>query len=69
VESVDVDLFCEFYFNNVLLAEPVVKKSLGSPDWHEGSIHGSTSVRKIGDRRWREKKLPKRSLLAPYTSR
>jgi hypothetical protein len=35
VESVDLDLFCEVYFNNVLSGRTVVKKSMGSPDWHE----------------------------------
>src|SRR5882762_5824620 len=34
-DIVDLDLFCEVYFNQVLSARTVVKKGFGHPDWHE----------------------------------
>jgi hypothetical protein len=60
VESVDVDLFCEVYLNNVLSGRTVVKKSLGSPDWHEGFLFTDLPpFEKLAIVVWREKKLQK----------
>lgn len=60
VESVDLDLFCEVYFNDVLSGRTVVKKSMGSPDWHESFLFTDLPpFEKLAIVVWREKKLQK----------
>ncbi|VDB84482.1 unnamed protein product [Peniophora sp. CBMAI 1063] len=34
-EAVDLDLYCEVYISRQLSARTIVKRSLGSPEWHE----------------------------------
>lgn len=34
-EAVDLDLYCEVYISRHLSARTIVKRSLGSPEWHE----------------------------------
>ncbi|KZV77643.1 Rho GTPase activation protein [Peniophora sp. CONT] len=34
-DAVDLDLYCEVYLSRQLSARTVVKRSLGSPEWHE----------------------------------
>jgi hypothetical protein len=59
-EAGDLDLFCEVYFNNVLSGRTVVKKSMGSPDWHEGFLFTDLPpFEKLAIVVWREKKLQK----------
>ncbi|KAH9178719.1 Rho GTPase activation protein [Lactarius sanguifluus] len=59
-EAGDLDLFCEVYFNNVLSGRTVVKKSMGSPDWHEGFLFMDLPpFEKLAVVVWREKKLQK----------
>ncbi len=59
-EAEDLDLFCEVYFNNVLSGRTVVKKSLGSPDWHESFLFADLPpFEKLAVVVWREKKLQK----------
>jgi hypothetical protein len=60
VESVDLDLFCEVYFNNVLSGRTVVKKSMGSPDWHEIFLFTDLPpFEKMAIVVWREKRQQK----------
>jgi hypothetical protein len=60
VEGVDLDLFCEVYFNNVLSGRTVVKKSMGSPDWHESfQFTDLPPLQKLSIVIWREKRLQK----------
>jgi len=60
VEAVDLDLFCEVYFNSVLSGRTVVKKSSGSPDWHETFLFTDLPpFEKLAVVVWREKKLQK----------
>ena len=60
VESVDLDLFCEIYFNDVLSGRTVVKKGLGSPDWHESFLFTDLPpFERLAIVIWREKKLQK----------
>ena len=60
VEAVDLDLFCEVYFNSVLSGRTVVKKSLGSPDWHESFLFTDLPpFEKLAIVVWREKRLQK----------
>ncbi|KAH9081655.1 Rho GTPase activation protein [Lactarius deliciosus] len=59
-EAGDLDLFCEVYFNNELSGRTVVKKSMGSPDWHEGFLFMDLPpFEKLAVVVWREKKLQK----------
>ena len=59
-EAGDLDLFCEVYFNSVLSGRTVVKKSMGSPDWHEGFLFTDLPpFEKLAIVVWREKKLQK----------
>jgi hypothetical protein len=59
-EAVDLDLFCEVYFNNVLSGRTVVKKSMGSPDWHESFLFTDLPpFEKLTVVVWREKRLQK----------
>lgn len=59
-EAGDLDLFCEVYFNNVLSGRTVVKKSVGSPDWHESFLFTDLPpFEKLAIVVWREKKLQK----------
>ncbi|KAI0308203.1 Rho GTPase activation protein [Multifurca ochricompacta] len=61
-EAVDLDLFCEVYFNSVLSGRTVVKKSMGSPDWHESFLFTDLPpFEKLAIVVWREKKLQKPS--------
>ncbi|KAI0275066.1 Rho GTPase activation protein [Gloeopeniophorella convolvens] len=63
-EAVDLDLFCEVYVNSVLSGRTVVKKSVGSPDWHE--IFTFTDLppfERLAVVVWREKKLQKPSII------
>ncbi|KAI0068193.1 Rho GTPase activation protein [Artomyces pyxidatus] len=63
-EAVDLDLFCEIYFNNILSGRTVVKKSLGSPDWHENFLFTDLPpFEKLAIVLWREKKLLKPSVV------
>ncbi|KAF8274095.1 Rho GTPase activation protein [Lactarius quietus] len=56
----DLDLFCEVYFNSVLSGRTVVKKSMGSPDWHESFLFTDLPpFEKLAIVVWREKKLQK----------
>jgi C2 domain-containing protein len=60
VEAVDLDLFCEVYLNSVLSGRTVVKKSTGSPDWHENFLFTDLPpFEKLAVVVWREKKLQK----------
>jgi C2 domain len=64
VEGVDLDLFCEVYFNNVLSGRTVVKKSMGSPDWHESFVFTDLPpLQKLAIVVWREKKQQKPSVI------
>ncbi|KAI0047832.1 Rho GTPase activation protein [Auriscalpium vulgare] len=57
-EAVDMDLFCEVYFNDVLSGRTVVKKSLGDPDWHETFLLTDLPpFERLAVLVWREKKL------------
>jgi C2 domain len=59
-EGVDLDLFCEVYLNNVLSGRTVVKKSTGSPDWHESFLFTNLPpLQKLSIVIWREKRLQK----------
>jgi hypothetical protein len=59
-EAGDLDLFCEVYFNSVLSGRTVVKKSTGSPDWHESFLFTDLPpFEKLAIVVWREKKLQK----------
>lgn len=63
-DAVDLDLFCEVYFNNVLSGRTVVKKSLGAPDWHETFTFADLpSFEKLAVVLWHEKKFMKPSLI------
>lgn len=60
LEAVDLDLFCEVYFNSVLSGRTVVKKNTGSPDWHETFLFTDLPpFEKLAVVVWREKKLQK----------
>jgi hypothetical protein len=60
VEAVDLDLFCEVYFNSVLSGRTVVKKSMGSPDWHENFLFTDLPpFEKLAIVVWREKRTQK----------
>ncbi|KAI9512585.1 Rho GTPase activation protein, partial [Russula earlei] len=60
VDAVDLDLFCEVYFNSVLSGRTVVKKSMGSPDWHETFLLSDLPpFEKLAIVVWREKRLQK----------
>jgi C2 domain len=60
MEGVDLDLFCEVYFNSVLSGRTVVKKSMGSPDWHESFLFTDLPpLQKLAIAVWREKRLQK----------
>jgi len=60
VEAMDLDIFCEVYFNSVLSGRTVVKKSSGSPDWHETFLFTDLPpFEKLAVVVWREKKLQK----------
>ncbi|KAI0322330.1 Rho GTPase activation protein [Amylostereum chailletii] len=63
-DAVDLDLFCEIYYNNTLSGRTVVKKSVGSPDWHEHFTFGDLPpFARLTVVLWREKKLTKPSVL------
>ena len=60
MEPVDLDLFCEVYFNNVLSGRTVVKKCMGSPDWHEIFLFTDLPpFEKLAIVVWREKRQQK----------
>ncbi|KAA1471480.1 Rho GTPase activation protein [Dentipellis sp. KUC8613] len=59
-DSVDWDLYCEVYYNDTLSGRTVVKKSLGSPDWHESfTFSDLPPFEKLAIVVLREKKLTK----------
>ncbi|KAI0257140.1 Rho GTPase activation protein [Lactifluus subvellereus] len=59
-EGVDLDLFCEVYLNSVLSGRTVVKKSMGSPDWHESfQFTDLPPLQKLAIVVWREKRMQK----------
>ncbi len=63
-DAVDLDLFCEVYFNSVLSGRTVVKRSTGSPDWHETFLFTDLPpFEKLAVVVWREKKLQKPSVI------
>lgn len=64
VDGLDIDLSCEIHLNDIFCSRTIVKKGLGSPDWHETfTFPGLPPFENLDIIVWQEKKLSKPSVL------